>query len=247
MAISAILPESSHPQQPRPLYEQLWLDLCAIVDPDKVPPERGLWRELLSLAGASGPTHHVCWILYGRMDRRGRVKAKAQTLADDGGLGVRTVHRSLMHARRIGAVRWRRRRGASWYELNLGGAFTKKRQNCLTGSSRTAPQADLLGLVRTVGKERTSIAAAAVLPMGVPKSDTGQQQQQQRKIGRRNEERIEGLIAACAAKARNLGRRYDEADERQRLAAGEIDVEKLQKLAYDLQDQLDQRHDRRRR
>ena len=231
--------ETPDPQQQQPLYEQLWLDLCAIVDPDKVPPERGLWRELLSLAGASGPTHHVCWILYGRMDRRGRVKAKAQTLADDGGLGVRTVHRSLMHARRIGAVRWRRRRGASWYELNLGGGFTKKRQNCLTGSSRTAPQADLLGLVRTVGKERTSTAAAAVLPAAVSPLEDSQQQQRER--------RIEGLIGACAARARTLDKRYDEADERQRLAAGEIDVDDLQRLADELQQKIDERDDRGRR
>ena len=241
MALSAILPESSHPQQPRPLYEQLWLDLCAIVDSDKVPPERGLWRELLSLAGASGPTHHVCWILYGRMDRRGRVKAKAQTLADDGGLGVRTVHRSLMHARRIGAVRWRRRRGASWYELNLGGAFAKKRQNCLTGSSRTAPQADLLGLV-PVGKERTSTAAAAVLRAAASQPDNGQQQQQIK-----SEQRIEGLIRACAARARKLKRPIDEDLERQRLASGEIDVEDLQRLADELQDEIDGRQHRGRR
>ena len=233
--------ETPDPQQQQPLYEQLWLDLCAIVDPDKVPPERGLWRELLSLAGASGPTHHVCWILYGRMDRRGRVKAKAQTLADDGGLGVRTVHRSLMHARRIGAVRWRRRRGASWYELNLGGGFTKKRQNCLTGSSRTAPQADLLGLVRTVGKERTSTAAAAVLPAAAPRPNDGQQQQQ-------IDGRIEGLIGACAVRARTLGQRYEEADDRERLTAGAINVDDLQRLADDLQQQIaDRRQSRERR
>ena len=236
MAISAILPESSRPQQPRPLYEQLWLDLCAIVDPDKVPPERGLWRELLSLAWASGPTHHVCWILYGRMDRRGRVKAKAQTLADDGGLGVRTVHRSLMHARRIGAVRWRRRRGASWYELNLGGGFTKKRQNCLTGSSRTAPQADLLGLVRTVGEERNRAAAAAVLPAAASRPDDGQQQQR----------RIDGMITSCEISARVLDVDFDPEDHRKRLRTGELSVKDMQAFERELRAKRNEVEGRRR-
>ena len=94
--------------------------------------------------------------------------------------------------------------------------------------------------------ENTRHAAAAVLPKAVLKSDTGQQQQQ-RKIERRNKERIEGLIAACAARARKLGRPYDEADERQRLAAGEIDVDHLQELADELQQEIDAQQYRRRR
>ena len=90
---------------------------------------------------------------------------------------------------------------------------------------------------------RSTKAAADVFPL---QPDTDQQQQQQ-KIERRNEERIEGLIAACAARARNLGRRYDEADERQRLADCEIDVHDLQRLADELQQKIDERDDRRRR
>ena len=218
------LPETSSLQQPPEIYDQLWLQLYAKVDPDKVPPDRGLWRELLSLSGASGPVHHVCWILYGRMDRQGRVKAKAQTLADDGGLGVRTVHRSLTEAKRIGAVRWQRKRGASWYELNLGGGFTKKRQNCLTGRSRTASQADLLKDVGSTYRASSSSKVAAVHP---DEARTDGQQQ----LMRRATDRSDGLFAACAVRARKLGLKYDEADERKRFKSGDTNLGKLQTLA----------------
>ena len=75
------------------------------MDPAKPPPERGLWRELLQLAGASGTVHHVAWILYGRMDALGRATVLARTIAADGGLGLRTVKRSLAELRRIGVAR----------------------------------------------------------------------------------------------------------------------------------------------
>ena len=87
---------------------------------------------------------------------------------------------------------------------------------------------------------RTSTAAAAaVLAAAVSPLEDGQQQQR--------EWRIEGLIGACAARARKLKRPIDEDLERQRLASGEIDVEDLQRSADELQDEIDGRQHRGRR
>jgi hypothetical protein len=68
-------------------------------------------------------------------------------------------------------------------------------------------------------------------------ASAGRQQQQ------RQERRVEGLIAAIAARARRLGMEYDETDERHRLAAGEIGVDELQALADRLAEEI---RDRRR-
>ncbi len=64
-------------------------------------------------------------------------------------------------------------------------------------------------------------------------ADQRQREQQQRDLAR-----IEGLIAAIAARARQLGHDFDEGDERRRLAAREIDVAALQALADDLAGEL---------
>ena len=95
-----------------------------------------------------------------------------------------------------------------------------------------------------LSKERRSLkgnlsdsnAAAAVVP-------DDRQQQQQRRIN----VRVEGLIGACAVRARKLKRPIDEALERKRLAAGEIDVEDIQRMADELQDAIDERDERGRR
>ena len=82
---------------------------------------------------------------------------------------------------------------------------------------------------------RADLAAVADFPS--PRAcDDEQQQQQQRE--RKLEERIEGLIAAVAARARKLGMLYDESDERRRLAAGEIGVAELQTLADKLGERI---------
>ena len=75
---------------------------------------------------------------------------------------------------------------------------------------------------------------------------TRRQQQQQRNQERLNE-RIEGLFAAIAARARKLGMEYDEVDERRRLKAGEIGVDELQALADRLADEIQERRRGRRR
>ena len=63
---------------------------------------------------------------------------------------------------------------------------------------------------------------------------TDRQQQQQQAL----EHRIEGLFGAIASRARKLRKDYDEADERNRLAGGEIGVDDLQRLADKLADEL---------
>ena len=95
------------------------------------------------------------------------------------------------------------------------------------------------GLHPEVTNEVTSTANTDAA--GVPPTN-GQQQQQTK-----SEQRIEGLIGACAARARKLKEPIDEPRERQRLADGEIDVEDLQCLADELQQKIDERGDRRRR
>jgi len=72
-------------------------------------------------------------------------------------------------------------------------------------------------------------------------ADRRRQEQQQR----RTEDRIEGLFAAIAARAREAGHHYDERDERRRLAAGEIDVDALQRLADKLGEEVREKRLRR--
>ena len=78
-----------------------------------------------------------------------------------------------------------------------------------------------------------------------PASLTSRQQQQRNQ--ERLDKRIEGLFAAIAARARELGMEYDEVDERRRLKAGEIGVDELQALADKLADEIQQRRCGRRR
>ena len=84
-----------------------------------------------------------------------------------------------------------------------------------------------------------SVAVAAGTPYA-RKADRQSQQQQQRQ-----QDRIEGLIGAIAARARELEREYDEADERQRLAKGEINVDDMQQLADELGEEVRERRLRR--
>ena len=83
-----------------------------------------------------------------------------------------------------------------------------------------------------------SIAVAAGTPSA---RETDRQSQQQQ----RQQDRIEGLIGAIAARAREVGSEYDEADERQRLAKGEIDVDDMQRLADKLGEEVQERRLRR--
>ena len=93
------------------------------------------------------------------------------------------------------------------------------------------------------------VQAAATDVWSTPERAAGstrRQQQQQRNQERLNE-RIEGLFAAIAARARKLGMEYDEVDERRRLNTGEIGVDELQALADRLADEIQERRCGRRR
>ena len=94
----------------------------------------------------------------------------------------------------------------------------------------------------------TELPLAAVADRYPSRARDGDQQQQQRfteRRAKRHEERVEGLIAAIAARARELGLVFDERDERQRLNAGEIDVNSLQEHANRLADEIREKRLRR--
>lgn len=99
------------------------------------------------------------------------------------------------------------------------------------------PGSPLKGNVKGAGTQQ-SIAVAAGTPSA---RETDRQSQQQQ----RQQDRIEGLIGAIAARAREVGREYDETDERQRLAKGEIDVDDMQRLADKLGEEVQERRLRR--
>ena len=88
------------------------------------------------------------------------------------------------------------------------------------------------------GGTQQPVAVAAGTPC-TREADRQSQQQQ------RQQDRIEGLIGAIAARARELDREYDEADERQRLAKGEINVDDMQRLADELGEEVRERRLRR--
>ncbi len=99
--------------------------------------------------------------------------------------------------------------------------------------------------VRTGGSS-TSTAAAEVRRIASATANGQQQQHEQHNEASPRQRRIDGLLAACAARARAVGQLFDEVDERRRLAEGEIDVEALQVLADHLeQTRLDREHRRR--
>ena len=96
------------------------------------------------------------------------------------------------------------------------------------------------GYVRGVHRPADPIAAAdspARTRTREAEADRKQQQQQQDQI------RIDGLFPAIAARCRELGLKYDEASERQDLAAGLINLADLQAHADQLEEQ---RRERRR-
>ncbi|MDE2987182.1 MAG: hypothetical protein OXT70_03905 [Chloroflexota bacterium] len=245
------VPEPDGPQQ---LELRLFERLDQFRGP---PPEKGLWRELLDIAISSAETftsngmtisasfvHHVAWALFGRTDRAGIAETTDQDLAND----IRrpksrtrvTAALSVMRRLRISRPTRLNRRGSRLHQLNLGGidwpavrrrAAVRKQQLELPSGLHTRQLELPSGLhtrqlegVRT-GVQISEPIAAAVTPRASTAGRRRQEQQQRR------EDRIEGLFAAIAARAREAGHDYDERDERRRLAEGEIDVDRLQALA----------------
>ena len=161
----------------------------------------------------------------------GAVFPSVATLAAGLGLSPRTVQRHMARLERLGLwLRLARVGSTNLYELRLPGPVTVVSGG---GDTHVTPRVTPTSPRSKQREVTTKVQAAAVLP-------ASDKQQQQRR-------RIEGLIAACAARARTLKRPYDEADERQRLAAREINVDNLQDLADDLSQQIDAQQSRRRR
>ena len=102
--------------------------------------------------------------------------------------------------------------------------------------------------VTNVSRSLLDVQAAAADVLRTPERPAGQtRRQQQQRNQERLDKRFEGLFAAIAARARELGMEYDEADERRRLKAEEIGVDELQALADRLADEIQERRRGRRR
>ena len=217
---------------------------------------------------AASFVQHVGLLLFMRANRAGIIEATNERLADDGRRDRSRVTAALVVLNRLHVTRSTRpnRRGVSFHALNLGGLnWPAVRRRAAAkhvdaqpfldfGSPRRLPLPDpscgvapqlscgvapqLKGYVRRV--EISDPTAAA----GTSRANSADRRQQQ--LLERNQVRIEGLFAAIASRARQLGHDFDEAGERRRLAAREIDVAALQALADDLDSELAVRGDVRR-
>ena len=167
----------------------------------------------------------------------GAVFPSIATLADGLGLKRRMVQYHLARLERVGLwVRHGQTGTTNTYALQLPGLAVAG------GGVQWVARGGCNGLHPEVTNEVTSTAntdAAAVPPAEVSPLEDSQQQQRER--------RIEGLIGACAARARKLKRPIDEPLERHRLADGETDVDDLQRLADELQQEIDEQQYRRAR
>ena len=255
--------------------QQLELRLFERLDQFRgIPPEKGLWRELLDLAVGTAKTftacgktltasfvHHVGLALFMRANGAGIAHVTNELLAADIRRDRAGVSAALVVLGRLRIKRSTRpnRRGAEFHALNLGGLnWPALRQRAAAKHAAAQPSLDfesplqllplsepscgetpqlscgetpqLKGYVRR--EEISDPVAAAGTPAREGSDDTDQQQQ------RRRQARIEGLIAAIAARARKLGMEYNEADERQGLETGEIDVDALQAHADELGEML---------
>ena len=209
--------------------------------------------------------HHVALALYMQADAAGVIhEFSAECLAEQCRLNERSVRaaRQVLNDLRVVRSIPGRGRKPAVHRLNLGGldwpAVRRRagspRPGMVPGQSGpeggprggTMPGQDgrRPGMVPgpmgyTIGLPLSAVADVR----GTSEDNAGADRQQQQ----RKEQRVEGLIAAIAARARRLGMKYDEADERRRLAAGGIGLDELQALADRLGDELGDRLRRRRR
>ena len=242
--------------------DQLQLRFFAIIDGfTRRPPERALWRVLIDTALAktnifivgersisAEAVHHVALALYMQADAAGVIhEFSAESLGEQCRMNERSVRaaRQVLNDLRVVRSIPGRGRKPAVHRLNLGGldwpAVRRRagnpRPGTMPGRSDARPGMVPGPMGYTIG---LPLAAAGV--PGTPEDETSADQQQQRQ-----EQRVEGLIAAIAARARQLRMEYDETDERRRLKAGEIGVDELQVLADRLGDELQDRRRSRRR
>ena len=252
---TAILPESSHSANPQDVAparspghtirdrssKQLTFGPSEAV---KQRPTIARLRDAMDAFNIRGTCRLVAYELLTYWEPGGQVFPLVKTLAVGLGKSERVVQRQLDRLERVGlwvrigpAPVGRPGRHPSLYELRL-----PKLSRSVTGDTSVTPRVTPTS-PRSNQREVTSTAntaAAVVLPAVVSPFKDSQQQQQIK-----SEQRIEGLIAVCAVRSRELRHRYEEAEDRDRLASGEIDVDDLQRCANDLQDQLDTRDERR--
>ena len=241
------------------------------------PPERALWRVLIDTVLAKTKVftvrdrpisaeviHHVALALYMQADAAGVIhEFSVECLAEQCRLNERSVRaaRQVLNDLRVVRSIPGRGRKPAVHRLNLGGLdwptvrrrASSRRPGMVPGQSNSRP-----GMVPGQYDSRPGtmpgpmgctiglpLAAAANVRSTLEDEPSPIVQQQLNQD--RTQERIEGLFAAIAARARALHKDYDEADERHRLAAGEIGVDELQALADNLADEIrDRRRGRRR-
>lgn len=224
----------------------------------KTKPTLARLRNACDAFNVRGTRRLVAYELLTYWEPGGTVFPSIGTLADGLGLKARRVQHHLARLERVGLwVRHGRTGQTNTYELRLpgraaAGGVVRNRRGVSSGTGGGCRQEH-----PEVTNEVTSTAgtdAAAVLRSTKalpPKADQQQQPPKKRDRERRRKQklegRIDGIVGACAARARTLGIPFDEPNERQRLAHGEIDVDGLQALADDLKGQLDEEREPDRR
>lgn len=248
--------------------DQLQLRFFAIIDGfTRRPPERALWRVLIDTVLAKTKVftvrdrpisaeviHHVALALYMQADAAGVIhEFSVECLAEQCRLNERSVRaaRQVLNDLRVVRSIPGRGRKPAVHRLNLGGLdwptvrrrASSRRPGMVPGQYGSRPGTMPGPMGCTIG---LPLAAAANVRSTLEDEPSPIVQQQQLNQDR-TQERIEGLFAAIAARARALHKDYDEADERHRLAAGQIGVDELQALADNLADEIrDRRRGRRR-
>ena len=217
----------------------------------------------------------VAWTLFGRMNAAGVLvddegqPFSRETYARDASSSIRAVRAALgfLKQARVIAVDPARGRQREIIRLNPGGLEWKavrRRVKISIADRGTSPrpnrQLSLLSdrkgdsestLRRRRGDSespqekyvRRGQISEPIAAAGTSRARSADHRQEQQQ---RDQARIEGLLAAIAARARQLGHAFDEGDERRRVAEGEIDVAALQALADDLEAELADRGDVRR-
>ena len=121
-------------------------------------------------------------------------------------------------------------------------ASAEKGPQAPSASAEKGPQAPYRATYVRRDVQDLAVAAGTPVPKEDPVFDHSEQQQQLQQqattTAERQQRRIEGLLAAIAARSRDLGEPFDESAYRQRLETGAIDVEVLQKRADRLAHQL---------
>ena len=211
------------------------------------PPRTAKTGQVVTCTPRSVPAHYVvlaAYHIYFLSDSAGVAGTDLErwaipTMARQCRISKRYMTDALLICQALRIVRRIRdsRRKPFRYAMNAGGmTFATLRarvERASSGStldplsgSRVDPRK---GYVRK-GYVQTPLFAAASSREAPPRNEEQQQQRRpENSIATENERRrLEGLIGAIAARSRNVGEPYDEADTRRRIAAGETTIDDLQ-------------------